>query len=142
MNQVGDSIEIQKVVQSWIQKIENSGIKIYVRNDKNASSYSDSIIRISCTKNSSKGVGVLWDLLHEFGHHLDQDCSMLGFTPRELRAWEIARKLIKEEGVYYNDVLEFDCHMNSKLRTYRVDELLRFTRAECNILLINGDEKS
>ncbi len=137
LKQVGDSEELKAIVKKWINYIEEKGVKIGTRSDTFSSSYENYRIRISVRHDASKGVGVLWDLLHEFGHHLDPDLSNIKTTPREYRAWMIAKKLLENEDIYKRQIESFDLHMNNKLISYRKDDLFKYFKKECIVKFIN-----
>jgi hypothetical protein len=138
IKQIGDYPEVQKAISTWIEIIEAKGITVGTRSDKSASSFENGIIKISCTEMSSKGTNVLWDLVHEYGHSLDPDMSDLRMTPREIRAWEIARQLLIQDGISDEELHTFDEHKNKKLFSYRINDLLPWREKECKILFKDG----
>lgn len=84
---------------------------------------------------------MLWDLLHEYGHHIDKDLSNKGRTARECRAWQIARELLINDGFTASDLIDFDLHMNNKLNTYRTGDLHRWKDRNCLIVFKDGTKQ-
>ncbi len=86
-------IEITKIVENVV----NKGFAVSFREDdfKSVAEWGNSrMIRLSL-KDRTRGKKIIWDLLHEFGHVLDDEPPM-GMTKleewqRELNAWNNAR---------------------------------------------------
>ncbi len=116
-------LELQTTVLKWIKNIEANNVEVVTRSDIKASSYLNSIIKVSTHPKASTGVLLLWDLLHEYGHHIDHIRSKKNSTPRELRAWENARSLILNETHYNKNIDGFNDHMNMCMIRCREEDL-------------------
>jgi hypothetical protein len=138
LSRIGPDSEIQERVKYWIDKIERNSVKVYTRTDIKSSSYENNIIRVSCHRDSSKNECLLWDLLHEYGHHLDNDSTGKETTPRELRAWEIAESLLKDDPLYNKLKDSFHAQKDRTLASYRYYDLRRFMHRKCRIIFINN----
>lgn len=149
LKQAGDDEWLKTSILKWNERIQQSGLVVSVRTDTEISTYNneEKKILISIHKDAVKGEGVLWNLLHEYGHHLDSNLEGQGRTPREYRAWRIAEKLLEEDGGLKDKTNSFKSHEKEMLLSYQYYDVLRGKsyakrggKGKAIIDLINGDQ--
>ena len=127
---VGELGEYRAEVETAVQLARAAGFKVVTRSDCPQSSTEWStdraggLIRLAVGHGASKGLPLLWDVLHELGHAncgypTDPRLPDHERTRRERQAWDEAWKLAETRIPSLVDHLEqFEMHRDECLRTY------------------------
>ena len=101
-------------------------IKLCTRTDTTPSSiiWNEKIIRLNLSDKREKGLPVMWDLLHEYGHLMDGDpgikkLSIEEIILREKSAWDKAQGVIEKIlSSLISSIPQFQAHRDKCLESY------------------------
>ncbi|MFI5222003.1 MAG: hypothetical protein ACHQK8_06745, partial [Bacteroidia bacterium] len=118
----GNLQEYEDEVSNIVNNIENHGFGVAPRYDINKSSiaWDQKIIRPSL-KEASKGIAIIWDLLHEYGHAIDGEPKEPS-DEREIKAWDYAREMLSKYPKLHERIESFESRRVICLKTYGINE--------------------
>lgn len=105
-------------IASLVDRISRAGCTIDLNTNPEKAKYmrENKCIYISANY-PEEGINMIWRLLHEFGHHLDEDYSELGI--REETAWENAEQELNKLSTLVREIKGFRKFRKSKVEAYR-----------------------
>lgn|GEM_PF-1001673 len=118
----------KETLKMVFDKIWMSGCQIAAREDCDLSSHSFDegrcIIRISLSKKYDDPIEIIWNILHEFGHHLSGDIDKAKLSDattqleREINAWKLARIEALLHPLLSVKISDFDQYKKKCLKGY------------------------
>jgi len=128
--QNGELQDYSIVIEFLIEYIYSKGCRISCNYQTEGSSIEHSMqgeylthIRIGMKNRSDKPLTIIWDILHEFGHHLSGKPNATGEKIiREIEAWDIAYKELFNFPVFAEFVKNFQSYKETCLLTYMKNE--------------------
>lgn len=104
-----------------INEVENRGFRLSCRSDSKQSviEWDNHLIRISVKDGKKRDLKVLWDILHEYGHLIDERPSNNESNiKREKNAWLNAEIYIKSHSILMDNFQDFIRYKDECLSTY------------------------
>lgn len=123
----GNLSQYEDTIEKILQSIHNSECSISCCDTCENSSIEQAIdgsfkthIRIGFKRAKEKPIHYIWDILHEFGHHLSGlPNGKERSVGRETLAWELGFEQLKKYPELIEQVKDFENYKENCLRTYR-----------------------
>lgn len=119
--------EFSKTIEKLIERIQKSGCEIFCSDIHEFSSLTQdlegdnkSYIRLGLKNRKKYPIHVIWDILHEFGHHLSgKPNGNEKSVKREEKAWELGLEQLKQLPELTGHLDNYKLYQKNCLKTYK-----------------------